>query len=93
MDTRHNPEFTTVELYEAYTDYHGMMDLFEELLSSAAMEILGTYKVEWQGQEIDLTPGWERLTMADAVKKYTGVDFMSFDTVEEAVAAAKSIGV
>ncbi len=69
MDTRHNPEFTTVELYEAYTDYHGMMDLFEELLSSAAMNILGTYKVEWQGQEIDLTPGWERLTMADAVKK------------------------
>ncbi|MBE6948265.1 MAG: lysine--tRNA ligase [Ruminococcaceae bacterium] len=93
MDTKHNPEFTTVELYEAYTDYHGMMDLFEEFLSSAAMNILGTYKVEWQSEEIDLTPGWERLTMADAVKKYTGVDFMSFDTVEEAVAAAKSIGV
>ncbi len=93
MDTRHNPEFTSVELYEAYTDYHGMMEIFEGLLSSAAEKILGTYKVEWQGEEIDLSPGWTRLTMAEAVKKYTGVDFMSFDTAEEAVKAAKSIGV
>ncbi|MBR6741052.1 MAG: lysine--tRNA ligase [Clostridia bacterium] len=93
MDTRHNPEFTTVELYEAYTDFEGMMDLFEELLSSAAKELLGDYKVTWQGQEIDLAPGWQRLTMADAVKTYLGVDFMAIEDDAEAVAAAKSVGV
>ena len=93
MDTKHNPEFTTIELYQAYADYHDMMDLCEEVLSSAAKEILGTYQVQWQGEDIDLTPGWPRMTMAEAVKKYTGVDFMSFDTTEEAIKAAKSIGV
>ena len=93
MSTKHNPEFTSVELYEAYTDYHGMMELFEELLSSAAMKLLGTYKLTWQNMEIDLTPGWPRVTMADAVKEHTGVDFMSFSSVEDAVAAADSIGV
>ena len=93
MDPKHNPEFTTVELYQAYTDFNGMMDLFEELLSSAAQKILGTYQVEWQGEQIDLTPGWPRMTMAEAVKQYTGIDFMAISGDAEAVAAAKSIGV
>ena len=93
MDTKHNPEFTTVELYEAYTDYHGMMELFESLLSGAAMEICGTYKLNWLGEEVDLTPGWPEMTMAEAVQKYLGVDFMSITDDAEAVAAAKSVGV
>ena len=93
MDTRHNPEFTTVELYQAYTDYHGMMDLFEELLSGAAMEILGTYELDWMGEHISLAPGWPRLTMADAVKQYVGIDFMAINGDEEAVAAARAAGV
>ncbi|MCI9514259.1 MAG: lysine--tRNA ligase [Oscillospiraceae bacterium] len=93
MDPKHNPEFTTIELYEAYTDFHGMMDIAEGILSSAAKEILGTYEVEWLGQKIDLTPGWPRLTMAEAVKQYVGVDFMAIDGDEAAVAAAKAAGV
>ncbi|MCI9121545.1 MAG: lysine--tRNA ligase [Oscillibacter sp.] len=93
MDPKHNPEFTTVELYQAYTDFHGMMDIAEGILSTAAKELLGGYEVEWMGQKVDLTPGWRRLTMADAVKEYAGVDFTAIAEDVEAVAAAKAIGV
>ena len=93
MDTKHNPEFTTVELYEAYGDMYTMMDLFEELLSGAARDILGTYELEWQGEKLNLAPGWRRMTMAEAVKEYVGVDFMSIQDDAAAVAAAKAAGV
>ena len=93
MDPKHNPEFTSIELYEAYADFNDMMDLFEELLSSAAQKILGSYQLQWQGEEIDLTPGWPRMPIHEAVKQYCGIDFMAIDSDEEAVAAAKAIGV
>ncbi|BAK99756.1 lysyl-tRNA synthetase [Oscillibacter valericigenes Sjm18-20] len=93
MDPRHNPEFTSVELYQAYTDFHGMMDVAEGLISSAAKEILGTYEVEWMGEKIDLAPGWPRLTMIEAVKQYVGIDFGTISDDVEAVAAAKAKGV
>ncbi|MBP1736706.1 MAG: lysS [Oscillospiraceae bacterium] len=93
MDTKHNPEFTTVELYQAFADFNDMMDLFEELLSSAAKLILGTYQVEWQGEIIDLTPGWARLPMHEAVRQHLNVDFMAIDNDADAVAAARAAGV
>ena len=93
MDPKHNPEFTSVELYQAYTDFHGMMDIAEGVLSSAAKEILGTYEVEWMGHKVDLTPGWPRMTMVEAVKKYVGIDFDAISDDAEAVAAAKEKGV
>ncbi len=93
MDPKHNPEFTTVELYQAYTDFHGMMDVAEGIISGAANEIFGNYQVEWLGEQVDLTPGWRRLTMVDAVKEYAGIDFTAISDDEEAVAAARSIGV
>ena len=93
MSTKHNPEYTLLELYETYADYNDMMDLVEELLSSAAIKILGTVKIPWQNEEIDLSPGWPRVTMAEAVKEHTGIDFMSFDSTEAAVKAAAGVGV
>ena len=93
MDPKHNPEFTTVELYQAYADFHDMMDIAEGIISGAAKEILGTYELEWLGEKIDLTPGWRRLTMVDAVKEYAGVDFGAVTDDAEAVAAAQAIGV
>lgn len=93
MDTKHNPEFTTIELYEAYANLFDMMDIAEGILSGAAMKLLGSYRVKWQGEDIDLTPGWRRLTMVDAVREYVGLDFGSITDDNEAVAAAKSAGV
>ena len=94
MDTKHNPEFTTCELYQAYTNLDGMMDILEGILSGAAKEILGTYQLQWLGHDVDLTPSWRRVTMADAVKDVTGADFMAIlGDADAAVALAKSAGV
>ncbi len=89
LDTRHNPEFTLMELYQAYTDYHGMMDLTENLYRYVAQEVLGTTTITYQGVEMDLSKPFERITMVEAVKKYSGVDFDTIHTLEEARAAAK----
>ena len=94
MDTKHNPEFTTCELYQAYTNLDGMMDILEGILSGAAKEILGTYQLQWLGHDVDLTPSWRRVTMADAVKDVTGADFMAIlGDADAAAALAKSVGV
>lgn len=89
MSIKHNPEFTMMEVYEAYNDYKGMMELTESLISTVAMEVIGTTKVIYQGEEIDLTPPWNRMTMVEAVKKYTGVDFNDITSDEEAKNIAK----
>ena len=94
MDTKHNPEFTTCELYQAYTNLDGMMDILEGILTGAAKEILGTYHIKWLGHDIDLTPSWQRVTMADAVKNVTGADFMAcIGDADKGVELAKSVGV
>jgi lysyl-tRNA synthetase class 2 len=93
LDTRHNPEFTLMELYQAYTDYHGLMDLTENLYRHVALDVLGTTKITYNGIEMDLGRPFERITMVDAVKKYSGVDFDEIKTVDEARAAAKEKGI
>ncbi len=94
MDTKHNPEFTTCELYQAFTNLDGMMDILEGILTGAAKEILGTYQITWMGHDIDLTPSWQRVTMADAVKNVTGADFMAcIGDADRGVELARSVGV
>ncbi len=89
MDPKHNPEFTTIELYQAYTDFHGMMDLVEDMMKTVAQNVCGSLVIPYQGQEIDLGH-WERLTMVEAVKKYSGVDYADWATDEDAIACAKA---
>ena len=89
MDPKHNPEFTSIELYQAYTDYHGMMDLVEEMMKTVALKVCGSLTIPYQGKEIDLSH-WERMTMVEAVKKYSGVDFDAITSDQEAIEAAKA---
>lgn len=93
ISTRHNPEFTMMELYQAYSDYKGMMELSEEMISHVALQVLGTTEITYQGQEISLRPPWKRITMVDVVKEITGFDLDSYSTDEEAVRGARDIGV
>ena len=93
MDIKHNPEFTNIELYSAYEDYNDMMDITEEIISKVALKVLGTTKITYQGTEIDLTPAWKRISMIDAIKEVTGVDFNTIETDEEAKKAAEELHV
>ena len=93
MDPKHNPEFTSIELYQAYADFHDMMDIAEGIFTTFAQEVLGTYEAEWMGEKINLAPGWPRMTMVEAVRKYVGIDFDAITDDAEAVAAAKEKGV
>ena len=93
MDLKHNPEFTTIELYQAFANMEDMMDITEELISKTALKVLGKTKITYQGTEIDLTPSWRRITMIDAIKEVTGIDFYTISTDEEAMEAAKKAGV
>lgn len=92
MSIKHNPEFTSIELYEAYTDYNGMMEITENLIAYAANKVLGTTNINYQGVDIDLTPPWTRLTMVDAIKKYTGIEFKKEDDSKSAYEKAKGLG-
>ena len=93
MSIKHNPEFTTIELYQAYTDYHGMMDLAEDMISTVAKEALGTTQITYQGVDVNLAPGWDRMTMIESIEKFAGIDFGQTKTDEEAAALAKSVGI
>lgn len=93
MDVKHNPEFTSIEIYEAYTDFVGMMNLTEDLIRSVAEQVLGTTKITYQGVDVDLGKPWARMTMIESIKKFAGIDFSTVATDEEAEALAKSIGI
>lgn len=93
MDHRHNPEFTSIELYQAYTDVYGMMEIAQDIIAGAVWELCGTYNIEWLGKTIDMRPDWNRLTMVEAVNDYTGVDFREISTTEEVVKIAEEHGI
>ena len=93
ISIKHNPEFTNIELYSAYEDYHDMMDITEEIISTVAQNVLGTTKITYQGTPIDLTPGWKRITMIDSIKEVTGIDFNNINSDEEAREVLKKLGI